>query len=1542
MALIVYVRIAYCCAALTLTSMQLFGVSDPVYSSALPNSPEVCTPASPVQADILPWFPAILRRYFIQPAPVASVSMTTPMASTHHHFGETSCLGIVAAIEFVNVLLSQSSRSRIFGVLGSMLNDFHFSVLLVCELWLELLLIGCKWICCKRRVVSLALRQARACVIRRKRAHSEGDDTQMLSPALHTTPSGTRRPVPLSELRERLASGGILPARRAANRRYQKVRGVHDVLYNPTVPGDCLFACISRLIWQQKQLRITPSKLREYSSTYVAHAYYSDGVLMGSLVEDWATALRKQPTELFRGRKRWGNTLDVHILSTVFDLKVRLVNIDTKKVLWTNSSQGTVISHRRQHFTLRRGSVAKSWPHARDVCSGGSGRARQRYLAEVEAEASWMLSRSSLNSGHSLHTSAAGSRHQAVSAAARNSRVSAKVKTEVKQECESSPAQKAPVKTEDRARSAPGRRLRQGGRSAEVPGEAPPRRHGSDSTRPGVKQPSFRIPPPPKRSTNLQEEVEDMLAGVDFGSLSARASSAASDERGPIASGVSRVKRETVERAPLKRMRPPSSAEASSLSATGSAFRRSRKVEVQDEAKVCLSLQETGKAASQKITPAQRPPLQRKRAEVLRRLLDATLKELIEASGATASASLDVVQCSVIRRVDQFKGLVQFIELPGLFFNSHVCGTYADAECAVLELVIDDMNMRGGRVITALQRLVELQAASSHKACPVVTPVIGGQARTAANLLFTYCRTVFGVAGAQQRCKFTTTMADGKFVVTVSGIDHRTFTSSPALIQSTALTHAAQLALHAYKDLHLPKTSSHDTLADRSIAHMSGYRKRIQQQQAIAGSIARLRRAIEVGLGPEGGECGPPVKLVASRVVQTELQSGPAAGYEVLVDAFGVKAARKATLARWPRGSAGRWLRERHDGTFISDDLFALISGFDISAVLGDLDSWGDWKPSLEPAADTLGAVLSSEVDEPPAVAQLSASELQAVYGRGYQLLLKQGFSGAVPPPIMGVPRLPGVALQEDESQAVDHAALESLTGVPSIARASSSGAVLNPSEVVIEGGMERSLGASGNIDLLICWQLFVRQAFRLMVSISSLRAGIANYLLRPQLDIPQLLKSTGSKLTQGLCSSRTAANYIRGQLLDIRILAEIFQVAVSVLSPAGVTILSYPEDATLLLYGECELQMSDMGTEFSLVTWTRWHFMEWFESPYSSELEVAATKRVAACVAELETPMRTPVSSTAPFSSPDASCPCSSSSLSRHDGKWGDPNAIWVTTNSDAGASAAVEEILEGGMRQARPQQSGTTLDTLWPHFQLVAFDLHVTVEQLHAHKLGYMRMLQRDAQHHYGYLHDVARLAAYPFTNQREDVVEQLVELLCYSEMAKTMITVVSSTGRAVLVYPETDEERSSSLAACTLRISEDGTRFLLLSWVRWTTLMQPSAVLTTLPDHQETTYRPRADIYTIWSMFLRSTFGVAMSSQLIRYLVAEFAGSPANDVAALLLRAAAQLNRNDWSRFDAYYVRSQLFDAIVLSSVFAVAVTVENMNGHIILSYPDAPDR
>eukprot|EP00971_Amphidinium_carterae_P236592 4695728-Amphidinium_carterae.1 len=231
----------------------------------------------------------------------------------------------------------------------------------------------------------------------------------MLSPALHTTPSGTRRPVPLSELRERLASGGILPARRAANIRYQKARGVHDVIYNPTVPGDCLFACMSRLIWQQKHLRISPGKLREYSSTYVAHAFYSDGVLMGSLLEDWAMALRKQPEQLFRGRRRWGNTLDVHVLSTVFELQVRLVNMDTHKILWTNSQHGAVIAHQRQHFTLRKSSVAKSWPHSRDVCSGGSGRARERYLAEVEAEAAWMISRSSVTSTSSRQPAAGGS-----------------------------------------------------------------------------------------------------------------------------------------------------------------------------------------------------------------------------------------------------------------------------------------------------------------------------------------------------------------------------------------------------------------------------------------------------------------------------------------------------------------------------------------------------------------------------------------------------------------------------------------------------------------------------------------------------------------------------------------------------------------------------------------------------------------------------------------------------------------------------------------------------------------------------------------------------------------------------------------------------------------------------------------------------------------------------------------------------------------------------------------------------------------------------
>eukprot|EP00971_Amphidinium_carterae_P315523 6271484-Amphidinium_carterae.1 len=905
MALIVYVRIAYCCATLTLTSMHLFGVSDPVYSTALSNSPEVCTPASPVQAEVLSWVPAILRRYFAQPAPVVSVSLTTPMASAPYHFGETSCLGMVAAIEFVNVLLSQASRSRMFGILGSMLGDIHYSVLLVCELLVELCLIGCKWICCKRRIVSLSLRRVRAWIIRRKRTHSEGDDTQMLSPALHTTPAGTRRPVPLSELRERLAAGGILPARRAANCRYPKARGNHDVLYNPTVPGDCLFACISRLIWQQKCVRISPGKLREYSSAYVAHAFYGDVVLLGSLVEDWALALHKQPEDLFRGRRRWGNTLDVHILSTVFGLEVSLVNMDTHKVLWSNSSHGACIAHQRQHFTLRRCSVAKSWPHSCDVCSGGSGRARQRQP-----------------------TAEHGRSHTAQRAEARSNRVSAKVKTEVKSERESIPAERFPVKNECYDGSASRRK-----NQLEVKGDSAAsrsRRHTVESTRPGVKQHSHRIPPPPKRSISLQEEVDDMLAGVDLSFPTAQLSRPGRASHGASASSAERVKGEVVERAPLKRRKPVG--KDSSQNVACNSFRRSRKVEVEEEAKVCLSLQESAKTAVQKAVPAQRPPLQRKRAEVLRRLLDSTLSELIEASGATASASLDVVQCSVIRRVDQFKGLIQFVELPGLFFNSQVCGTYADAECAVLELVIDDMNTQGGRVISALQRLVKMQSASSYKACPVVTPVIGGQARTAANLLFTYCRTVFGAVEAQQRCNFTTTMVDGQFVVTVSGIDHRTFTSRPSLVQSDAFTHAAQLALNAYKDLHVDTTPPPDTLAARSSAHMNRYHGRIQRQLAIEGCIARLRRAIEATLGPGGSEFGPPLSVVAERVVQAEMCSGPASGYEILVDALGAHNARKTTLARWPRGSAGRWLRERHDGTFISDDLFAMISGFDISA----------------------------------------------------------------------------------------------------------------------------------------------------------------------------------------------------------------------------------------------------------------------------------------------------------------------------------------------------------------------------------------------------------------------------------------------------------------------------------------------------------------------------------------------------------------------------------------------------------------------------------
>eukprot|EP00971_Amphidinium_carterae_P066472 1316342-Amphidinium_carterae.2 len=626
---------------------------------------------------------------------------------------------------------------------------------------------------------------------------------------------------------------------------------------------------------------------------------------------------------------------------------------------------------------------------------------------------------------------------------------------------------------------------------------------------------------------------------------------------------------------------------------------------------------------------------------------------------------------------------------------------------------------------------------------------------------------------------------------------------------------------------------------------------------------------------------------------------------------------------------------------FITDDVFRKVTSIQSHPCPDDLESWGDWKvgsSAVDPAPSPGRTKEPAAAQASSAAVELNHHELEAVYGRGYHILVKHGFVGQAKPPLVGVQRRSKIGVQDDESEALTYRAHKALASKPSVILEGPA-PVLNPSEVLVEGGMERGTEASDNVELLICWQLFVRQAFKLMVSISSLKAGVASYLLRPHLDIPQLLTVTGSKLTHGVCASRTAANYIRGQLLDIRVLAEIFQVAVSVLSPAGLVILSYPEDDTLLLYGECVLQMSFMGTEFSLISWTRWHYMEWFESPYSAEQEVAATKRVAACVAELETPLRSPVSSTAPFSSPAATS--SSRPLSIHDGKWGDPNARW-TTNSATTTSADAEDVVEGGMHQASSRQAGTTLDVLWPHFLSVAFDLHLTLEQLHSHRLGYVRMLQRDAQSHYGYLFDVARLASFPFSSQRDEVVGRLVDLLCYAEMEKTMITVVSATGRAVLVYPETDELRSSCLAACTLRISEDGTHFLLLSWVRWTSVVPSSTVLTTLPEQQESHHQQRADIYTIWSTFLRRTFGVAMSAQLIRFVVAEFASCPANDVAALLLRAAAQLNRNDWSRFDAYYVRSQLFDAMVLSSVFEVAVTVENINGHIILSYPDSSDR
>eukprot|EP00971_Amphidinium_carterae_P218182 4330979-Amphidinium_carterae.1 len=272
MALFGYIRASLWCGAMFSITLRAQSRMTAVVH-ALPGPPIVTT-SQFVAGDT--WISGFIQSWRIGGAghdvvPLSCASTTTLLDDRLWLLSDViGTLLIVAAMEVFHWLLSGANRQKVSTFVRSIMADIVYLLLLCAELGTEFILVASKWcLCCRRRAFALKVRKVRSCILRRKRA-ADVDDVTLLSPAVDTTPEGTRRPIALSALRQRLAEGGILMARRCSNRRFMKQRAGRGILYNPHRPGDCLFACIAKLLKSQHGIALSPKMLRRYANVAVA------------------------------------------------------------------------------------------------------------------------------------------------------------------------------------------------------------------------------------------------------------------------------------------------------------------------------------------------------------------------------------------------------------------------------------------------------------------------------------------------------------------------------------------------------------------------------------------------------------------------------------------------------------------------------------------------------------------------------------------------------------------------------------------------------------------------------------------------------------------------------------------------------------------------------------------------------------------------------------------------------------------------------------------------------------------------------------------------------------------------------------------------------------------------------------------------------------------------------------------------------------------------------------------------------------------------
>eukprot|EP00971_Amphidinium_carterae_P057511 1137146-Amphidinium_carterae.1 len=156
--------------------------------------------------------------------------------------------------------------------------------------------------------------------------------------------------------------GKALRATWAGKRRWRAPRmRAMTVMYNPSVPGDCLFDAAKFIIAKAGKGHCSSSALRKLVKGELLRTIQNGDLIHGQPIEHWARQINMSVVQLIStttGRsKRWGNTLDMVLIARLFDIGVKVIDRQSGRVLAehrANNGKMWIIGHGACHFTVLR------------------------------------------------------------------------------------------------------------------------------------------------------------------------------------------------------------------------------------------------------------------------------------------------------------------------------------------------------------------------------------------------------------------------------------------------------------------------------------------------------------------------------------------------------------------------------------------------------------------------------------------------------------------------------------------------------------------------------------------------------------------------------------------------------------------------------------------------------------------------------------------------------------------------------------------------------------------------------------------------------------------------------------------------------------------------------------------------------------------------------------------------------------------------------------------------------------------------------------